>query len=48
MRRLRLLAERATELTRAAQVCATEEVSSIDVTQVQILPPNAKLPDQTF
>jgi len=48
MRRLRLLAERATELTKAAQVCATEEVSSIDVTQVQILPPNAKLPDQAF
>ena len=32
MRRLRLLAQRAHDLTRAAQVCATDEVSSIDVT----------------
>lgn len=41
MRRLRLLAERAHDLTHAAQVCVSDELSSIDVTQVQILPPSA-------
>ena len=48
MRRLRLLAERANDLTKAAQVCVTDEVSSIDVTQVQVFAPNAKVPDPTF
>ncbi|HVY41084.1 MAG TPA: hypothetical protein VHM31_24275 [Polyangia bacterium] len=48
MRRLRLLAERANDLTRAAQVCVTDEVSSIDVTQVQVFAPNAKVPDPSF
>ncbi len=48
MRRLRLLAERANDLTRAAQVCVTDEVSSIDVTQVQVFAPNAHVPDATF
>lgn len=42
MRRLRLLVNRTGDLTQAAQVCATEEVSSIDVTQVQVLPPSAR------
>ncbi|MES1208745.1 MAG: hypothetical protein ABUS79_22635 [Pseudomonadota bacterium] len=48
MRRLRLLAERANDLTKAAQVCITEEVSSIDVTQVQVFAPKAQVPDPTF
>ncbi len=48
MRRLRLLAERANELTKAAQVCVTDEVSSIDVTQVQVFAPNAQVPDPSF
>lgn len=48
MRRLRLLAERANDLTKAAQVCVTDEVSSIDVTQVQVFAPNAKVPDPSF
>lgn len=48
LRRLRLLAERAHDLTQAAQVCVTEELSSIDVTSVDILPPSAKVPDQPF
>jgi hypothetical protein len=43
MRRMRMLVDRASDLTRAAQVCATEEVSSIDVTQVEVVPP-ARLP----
>lgn len=42
MRRLRLLAERARDLTHAAQICVSDELSSIDVTQVQIFPPSAK------
>lgn len=46
LRRLRLLAERAHELTRAAQVCVTEELSSIDVTRVEILPPSAQVSDR--
>jgi len=43
MRRLRLLAERSHDLTHAAQVCVTEELSSIDVTRVDILPPSASV-----
>ena len=48
MRRLRLLADRAHDLTRAAQVCATDELSSIDVTRVDILPPTANVPNEPF
>ena len=42
MRRLRLLAERAHDLTHAAQICVSDDLSSIDVTQVQIFAPSAK------
>jgi hypothetical protein len=35
-RRLSLLVERSQELTRAARVCATEELSTIDTTQVEV------------
>ena len=35
-RRLRLLVERSAELARAARVCATEELSSIDTTKVEV------------
>ncbi len=48
MRRLRLLTERAHDLTHAAQVCATDELSSIDVTRVDILPPSAQVPNDPF
>ncbi len=47
MRRMRMLVDRAGDLTRAAQVCATEEVSSIDVTQVEVIPP-AGLPSDAI
>ena len=47
MRRMRILVDRATDLTRAAQVCATEEVSSIDVTQVEVVPPS-RLPSDAI
>jgi hypothetical protein len=40
MRRMRMLVDRAGDLTRAAQVCATEEVSSIDVTRVEVVAPS--------
>jgi hypothetical protein len=40
VRRMRILVDRASDLTRAAQVCATEEVSSIDVTSVEVVPPS--------
>jgi hypothetical protein len=36
LHRLRLLVERAGELGRAARVCATEELSSIDTTKVEV------------
>jgi hypothetical protein len=36
VRRLRLLVERSAELSRAARVCATEELSSIDTTKVEV------------
>lgn len=39
VRRLRLLADRAHDLTQAAQTCVSDELSSIDVTQVQIFAP---------
>ncbi len=39
VRRLRLLADRANDLTQAAQTCVSDELSSIDVTQVQIFAP---------
>ena len=35
-RRLRLLVERSGELDRAARVCATEELSTIDTTKVEV------------
>jgi hypothetical protein len=35
-RRLRLLVERSGELARASRVCATEELSSIDTTKVEV------------
>jgi hypothetical protein len=35
-RRLRLLVERSGELARAARVCATEELSTIDTTKVEV------------
>jgi hypothetical protein len=35
-RRLQLLVERSGELARAARVCATEELSSIDTTKVEV------------
>jgi hypothetical protein len=35
-RRLRLLVERSAELAQAARVCATEELSSIDTTKVEV------------
>jgi len=35
-RRLRLLVERSAELGRAARVCATEELSSVDTTKVEV------------
>jgi hypothetical protein len=47
MRRMRMLVDRASDLTRAAKVCATEEASSIDVTQVQVVPPSG-LPADTI
>ena len=40
MRRMRMLVDRASDLTRAAQVCATDETSSIDVTQVEVIAPS--------
>jgi hypothetical protein len=36
LRRLHLLVERAEGLTRAARICATEELSSIDTTKVEV------------
>jgi hypothetical protein len=36
MRRLKLLVERADELNKAARVCATENLSSIDTTTVEV------------
>lgn len=36
LRRLRLLRERSAELIRAARVCATEDLSSIDTTKVEV------------
>ena len=36
VRRLRLLVERSGDLARAARVCATEELSSIDTTKVEV------------
>ena len=36
LHRLRMLVERAGELGRAARVCATEELSTIDTTQVEV------------
>ncbi len=35
-RRLRLLVERSGELARAARICATEELSTIDTTKVEV------------
>jgi hypothetical protein len=35
-RRLQLLVERSAELARAARVCATEELSTIDTTKVEV------------
>ena len=35
-RRLQLLVERSGELARAARVCATEELSTIDTTKVEV------------
>jgi hypothetical protein len=35
-RRLRLLVERSAELARAARICATEELSTIDTTKVEV------------
>lgn len=44
LHRLRLLVDRADELVRAARVCATEELSTIDTTKVEVeISPN--LPD---
>ncbi len=36
LHRLHLLVERSAELTRAARVCATEELSTIDTTKVEV------------
>lgn len=36
LRRLRLLVERADGLTHAARVCATEELSTVDTTKVEV------------
>ena len=36
LHRLQLLVERSGELTRAARVCATEELSTIDTTKVEV------------
>ena len=36
VRRLKLLVDRSSELSRAARVCATEELSTIDTTKVEV------------
>jgi hypothetical protein len=45
LRRLRLLAERAHDLTKAAEICATDELSSVDVTTVQVVAPEVEVPE---
>jgi hypothetical protein len=45
MRRMRMLVDRTRDLTRAAQVCATDESSSIDITTVEVIPPSSLPPD---
>jgi hypothetical protein len=49
VRRLRLLVERSAELARAARVCATEELSSIDTTKVEVeISPSVPTGDPTL
>ncbi|HXJ20030.1 MAG TPA: hypothetical protein VMT03_07330 [Polyangia bacterium] len=45
MRRMRMLVDRTSDLTHAAQICATEEASSIDVTSVEVVAPSGLPPD---